>query len=929
MSTKTYNMGRVVGWSTYEEFLKENPGIDPSKITSSVYSTMVTYGVTRVVGIPITAGDWKPSQGTDTIFYTATVPVAGATYGAVPIVGINYDYYINNFKDNIRKYINALEPAGTNKELLEKAFSCIFTCYVSDVNGVKTSRYDDASGFLTFAAYPDIVDYLDAVAELVFPDGTSEDDKKLMVIVRGLSLDGLTDADELYYGPQGVVITTGGTSAEYCKLSTIDINALCMNASGYIWMSTGGTGASMSRLANQPAGEIMVSTFGYLNPDFVNGDGDFSSLGRYGLTYSEYEDALQGIECIRDQVKAIPISDRNDYLYLVSGIQSYSGLPGKDHPLFIIPVRKSDYHVNVGDESGFSAPKMQRIMDFTKTYLSDTSGTPVLYIPSKVTPNYMGSYWGASCPSEQAVDFTYDKSRWITTDIDDMSEHPAYTVNGRESAIAFSESFPNKGEYLVVGTQSVNHTITGFYQCVADKKHNSTDNRYVRRGAYLNYVLPDWVKNKDNFCWEVDLSGKTTAITDDVLYVDGAYIYPGEWIVIGTNESDSTYRIFYVLNTHTGTTPKLIVQSDLIFSLEIPNNGTVLPDSSDSTADRIMVLENAWDAAITNISVGVYTSNTTDPAYNFQLTDTGISRGIMVNMKHHTGGEYGYDAWRRYFVLEKAHNVVKLASAMIWTDNPNVSAVAGHPARFNSAFPRYNQELPSSTGSYYYNVTGTLLATPATKLFTDFGWDIADYVHTDFQGLNLLQFLQECILRSDMTEAMSPATKRAVSITSDYNLYSKTDLHYTTGQIPGNMSASINMHAATDTRSFYSTAYYVATKISDGSPVVVSNSFYPIWATLGIMSDGTQTMSLSLIDGSGSQLDFSGNSGAVEADTVNWLDLLVGLGSGKSVDVLKGARFGKDSAGITYIETATGVRLYISATEPTGDIPEGSIGIGW
>ena len=30
-----------------------------------------------------------------------------------------------------------------------------------------------------------------------------------------------------------------------------------------------------------------------------------------------------------------------------------------------------------------------------------------------------------------------------------------------------------------------------------------------------------------------------------------------------------------------------------------------------------------------------------------------------------------------------------------------------------------------------------------------------------------------------------------------------------------------------------------------------------------------------------------------------------------------------------YIEMGNGIRLYISDTEPTGTIPEGSIGIGW
>ena len=30
-----------------------------------------------------------------------------------------------------------------------------------------------------------------------------------------------------------------------------------------------------------------------------------------------------------------------------------------------------------------------------------------------------------------------------------------------------------------------------------------------------------------------------------------------------------------------------------------------------------------------------------------------------------------------------------------------------------------------------------------------------------------------------------------------------------------------------------------------------------------------------------------------------------------------------------FIELANGIRLYISSTAPTGDIPDGSIGIGW
>lgn len=32
---------------------------------------------------------------------------------------------------------------------------------------------------------------------------------------------------------------------------------------------------------------------------------------------------------------------------------------------------------------------------------------------------------------------------------------------------------------------------------------------------------------------------------------------------------------------------------------------------------------------------------------------------------------------------------------------------------------------------------------------------------------------------------------------------------------------------------------------------------------------------------------------------------------------------------VDFIELANGIRLYVSSTAPTGDIPDGSVGVGW
>lgn len=130
MAEKTYNTGRVVGWSTYEEFLKET-GYDPNKITNYIYNTLVTYGVTRIV--ELAADGWVPSHGGK--FYVQTVKVSGASWGAVPIVGLDYEHYLDVFTEPKKTSDDTENADVTDKNAIEEAIGNVFGVYVSDENG--------------------------------------------------------------------------------------------------------------------------------------------------------------------------------------------------------------------------------------------------------------------------------------------------------------------------------------------------------------------------------------------------------------------------------------------------------------------------------------------------------------------------------------------------------------------------------------------------------------------------------------------------------------------------------------------------------------------------------------------------------------------------------------------------------------------------
>lgn len=98
--------------------------------------------------------------------------------------------------------------------------------------------------------------------------------------------------------------------------------------------------------------------------------------------------------------------------------------------------------------------------------------------------------------------------------------------------------------------------------------------------------------------------------------------------------------------------------------------------------------------------------------------------------------------------------------------------------------------------------------------------------------------------------------------------------------------------------------------------------------TIGADSENSVTMGNTSYD-RGSQTKLSPSS-----SNINWAMLLEALANNKSIDVLgdnmKALKSGLNET-FPYIQFKNGLRLYISATEPTpsSSIPVGSIGIGW
>ena len=956
MSERTYNTGRVVGWSSYEEFLKET-GIDPNVITPFIYQTLVTYGVTRLVALSATG--WQESTGGK--FFTQTVQVPGASWGAIPIIGLDYESYLTVFDDPTSSTSTTEELDEQDKAALEQAIGNVFSVYVSDENGVKVANSAMNHGYLTFVAHPDVLNFESNVQNI---DGST-----LKLIVRGLSMEDL-DVDELYYGPQGLVFAGNGLS-ESCYHKSVNINNLLIQASSYISLAITGFAAS-SGGSYQMYDDVDINlegvVSGYINIDRLRSEG-------FVLDYSEIDTFITtartaGLVITTDAYDVIPVPDRQGYDYLVYGSDVYRALPSVADPIYVLCVRKSDGYTGIGvlldvgarAKLGYDSqnPDNPPTLPLRLSYSSRDGADSVLLLKDRNMPDYIGAYWSqvdgwngfvSYFQSYNRVDLTWSQ---LKTDY-----NAVFTDAGRSSYIECaivggSSSLPVGSIVRITGDVNAGEPadlIHGVYVCTANSGGEYQSIVLNRRGGYLisdtsqasairagaTYSrLPGW-----SLTLSSDASGQYLVDSSDSSRI--SRIYRNELIWVEKAGTEYGYSSEWVcVNIETDGNPDLIVFTAPFISLDNAVSG-ISPYTGawvNSLYTNAIQSDNLSSLLPTNIDV--YASpddSATSSSYTLTRGGQGdqITVGTLVLLQHSVSDVFGENCgyWYQYIGESSGHSV--LVSSVSQKGGTTFYTLAKMTSHLNQGFPRSKQLIPDLGGSYYYDYPRAISRLTVEQFFSDFGLDITQYLHPDFRGTSYLKFLQNLIVYQHLGKPISATNKKSVGFTARYNLFTIDSLNGMIGTPPTEVNPTysrLRLAADTDPTSFSSPGFFTADYVhpSDGA-FSLANPDYPIWATIAKSRSGNQIMSASLFDGDGNRLNGSGTNGVINKDTVVPNDVLVALATGKSIDVLNGMKVRKTSSGSTYLVMDDGTRLYVATQEPVASagnpIPDGSIGIGW
>ena len=976
---KTYNLGRAVGWSNYEEFLKENPNVDPATVTRFVYETLVTYGVTRV--IELSATDWHSSNGG--LFYTQTIRVPGASWGAVPIVGLDYEYYMQVFTnpaalgmndDQKKAEASAEIDDVTDKNAVETAIGNIFGVYVSDSQGRKTQSSSGDHGYLTFMAHPDILKFQDDVPGL---DGST-----LRLIVRGLSLEDLV-VDELYFGPQGFVFAGNGL-IEDCYHRTENINNLMLTASSYIELAITGNAISGG------AAYTYYHDVGVQLEGTVSGYVDLETLGTEGYLMTASEIAAYitaastaGVYLTKAAYDKIPSTKKDDYLYMIYGSIVYTDYPKHEGPIYILCIRKSDGYAGMGVMLNYGTqatvgydeahPDVQPKKKMNLLHISRTDKNKVITLKDKFMPDYLGSYWGKSNGWTGNVSYLQQNCLRVW-EWQYLKAYYGATFHeaGRNSYItaAPTASRPTGnniqlGDFILItgefesGEDAV--AIRGMYVCTesCDTDSDSSIITLHRRGGYVRTDtrapgpkvtapysrLPQWSYTLHT------PSGEEPYLTADTS--ESNRIYQNELIYVSQPGRDSDTKglgdEWQVVNIATANAADLIVRESAAYPLSNTDSGVSnYIDTVVHARTNAIKRSSISDLMPTSISVHPSPFDSNTAAYTITRGGNAdiMTVGTIVALKHTVSGVFGDNKnyWYQYIGTISSNCV--LACSTSQKGGTNFYTLAQLTSHLDQGFPRSKQDIPQN-GSWYYNYPKTISKMTAAEFFNDFGLDIKKFLHPDFRNTSYMKFLQNLVSYQNLGLAASTTNKKQLGFSADYRFFTKNAAQsiVTTQPTESNpVKTSLMLSAATDPTSFTSPGFFTAQHTNPqkigytwydnptDEPHNIANPEYPIWATIAKSRNGEQTMSISLIDDEGSRLNDSGSEGTIEADTVTPHDWLVALALGKSVDVLKGMRVQRAGTTGNYIETIDNRRIYFAATEPDPnalDIPVDSIGIGW
>lgn len=290
-----------------------------------------------------------------------------------------------------------------------------------------------------------------------------------------------------------------------------------------------------------------------------------------------------------------------------------------------------------------------------------------------------------------------------------------------------------------------------------------------------------------------------------------------------------------------------------------------------------------------------------------------------------------------------------IASAQdtVCSQETNVSGVyvfQNHPVLHNvvkdfELFWKPYTGVPKAPAEYNDQFVQWFSSIPVTDVITDSSLT-AMGIHSDYHTLDFQSFLQYASTERDMSQPISSITPSSPPTIKRWYLISATDITAISTQsswTDNAKTATAVMKASMSIYDFYKMNKLHILEIdstgvlpTEGADVTESyrNSSYHQWIASG--ASGThETKALSLVDDNGALLPTTGAAGKIEAENITWGDLLDSLNRNEAIDLLGDGLKGMKSSGYDYIQLGNGLRLYLSSTEPTGTIPEGSLGIGW
>lgn len=328
------------------------------------------------------------------------------------------------------------------------------------------------------------------------------------------------------------------------------------------------------------------------------------------------------------------------------------------------------------------------------------------------------------------------------------------------------------------------------------------------------------------------------------------------------------------------------------------------------------------------ICIGVDSIKSADIEHGFNFSDHPVSV---------TSGDVGYTLPQA--TTDIMGSYWNHSDGKVETDQAGIYVFENHPILNQTVFDyivywKPEACVPKAPIGYNNQFVQWLSNTPVTDIYssTTLG-DIG--VNSDYFTFSAQRFMEYLATGRDMSLPISAISDNMSPVEESMYLFTKNDIESIADDASWTWTgksymAGLYARAYMSRLDFYRMAEIrLLTFTVDGADVTVTgdqtdvytDSAFHRWAATGY-SGNHQTKAISLIDDLGSPLPTGGGAGTITADKIKWDDLLDALSQNKTIDLLASI------VGQDYIQLPN-IRLYVSSTEPTGVIPEGSLGIGW